>query len=62
MNNINVFNASRRNMPSILVIDDKDSMRTMLSQTLQEEGFQVDTVEGGQKGLELVASKVMIWP
>ncbi len=44
-------------MPSILVIDDKDSMRTMLSQTLQEEGFQVDAVEGGQKGLELARLK-----
>ncbi|MCP4703995.1 MAG: sigma-54-dependent Fis family transcriptional regulator [candidate division Zixibacteria bacterium] len=44
-------------MPSILVIDDKDSMRTMLSQTLQEEGFQVDAVEGGPKGLELARLK-----
>lgn len=44
-------------MPSILVIDDKDSMRTMLLQTLQEEGFQVDAVEGGAKGLELARLK-----
>ncbi len=44
-------------MPSILVIDDKDSIRTMLTKTLQEEGFQVDAVEGGQKGLELARLK-----
>ncbi len=44
-------------MPSILVIDDKDSMRTMLSRTLQEEGFQVDAVEGGPRGLELARLK-----
>ena len=29
-------------MPSILVIDDKESMRTMLSNVLTEEGYQVD--------------------
>jgi len=44
-------------MPSILVIDDKNSMRTMLSRTLQEEGFQVDAVEGGPRGLELARLK-----
>ncbi len=44
-------------MPSIFVIDDKDSMRTMLSQTLKEEGFQVDAVEGGLKGIELARLK-----
>ncbi len=54
---IMVFGIEGANMPSILVIDDKDSMRTMLSQTLQEEGFQVDAVEGGPKGLELARLK-----
>lgn len=44
-------------MPSILVIDDKDSMRTMLSQTLLEEGYQVDVVEGGKKALDLARLK-----
>ncbi len=44
-------------MPSILVIDDKDSMRTMLSQTLHEEGYQVDVVEEGKKALELARLK-----
>lgn len=44
-------------MPSILVIDDKESMRTMLSQALTEEGYQVDTVEDGRKGLDLARIK-----
>ncbi len=44
-------------MPSILVIDDKDSMRTMLSQTLSDEGYQVDVVEAGNKALDLARLK-----
>ncbi len=44
-------------MPSILVIDDKDSMRTMLSQTLMEEGYQVDAVEDGKKAIDLARLK-----
>ncbi|SYZ72448.1 Acetoacetate metabolism regulatory protein AtoC [Candidatus Zixiibacteriota bacterium] len=44
-------------MPSILVIDDKDSMRTMLSQTLMEEGYQVDAVEDGKKAIDLAKLK-----
>ncbi len=44
-------------MPSILVIDDKDSMRTMLSQALGDEGYQVDTAGNGKKGLELARFK-----
>lgn len=44
-------------MPSILVVDDKDSMRTMLSQALSDEGYQVDAVEGGKKALDLARLK-----
>lgn len=44
-------------MPSILVIDDKDSMRTMLSQALSDDGYQVDTAGNGKKGLELARFK-----
>jgi len=40
-------------MSSILVIDDKDSMRDMLAQTLASEGHQVDTAPDGKAGLEL---------
>lgn len=44
-------------MPNILVVDDKDSMRSMLSQTLAEEGHRVDAAEDGKKALDLVANK-----
>jgi DNA-binding NtrC family response regulator len=44
-------------MPSILVVDDKDSMRTMLMQALREEGYQVDAVEGGKKAVDLARLK-----
>ena len=44
-------------MPNILVVDDKDSMRTMLTQTLAEEGYRVDSAEDGKKALDLVANK-----
>ncbi len=44
-------------MPSVLVIDDKDSMRQMLSKTLESEGYQVDTVKDGEGGLEKAREK-----
>ncbi|UCD18019.1 MAG: sigma-54-dependent Fis family transcriptional regulator, partial [Candidatus Zixiibacteriota bacterium] len=44
-------------MPSILVVDDKDSMRTMLSQTLVEEGYLVDAVEDGKRAVDLAKLK-----
>lgn len=44
-------------MPSILVIDDKESMRTMLSNVLTEEGYQVDAASGGKEGLDLARVK-----
>ncbi len=44
-------------MPNILVVDDKDSMRNMLAETLAEEGHRVDAVDDGQKALDLVRNK-----
>ncbi len=44
-------------MPNILVVDDKDSMRNMLTETLTEEGHRVDSAASGQKALELVRLK-----
>lgn len=44
-------------MPNILVVDDKDSMRNMLQQTLLDEGYRVDAVPDGKKALELVQLK-----
>lgn len=39
-------------MSSILVIDDKDSMREMVSQTLAEEGYTVESAANGPEGIE----------
>ena len=44
-------------MPNILVVDDKDSMRNMLTETLLEEGHRVDSAENGRKALDLVHNK-----
>ena len=44
-------------MPNILVVDDKDSMRNMLVETLMDEGHRVDAAEDGKKALDLVRNK-----
>jgi len=44
-------------MSSILVIDDKDSMRKMVSQTLAEEGYLVDSAPNGPEGIEKARAK-----
>jgi len=44
-------------MSSILVIDDKKSMRDMLTQNLAAEGFDVDSVSSGTSGLELARKR-----
>ena len=44
-------------MPNILIVDDKDSMRNMLTETLTEEGYRVDMADDGKKALDLVRNK-----
>ncbi len=44
-------------MPNILVVDDKDSMRSMLTETLHEEGYRVDSASSGKKALDLIQNK-----
>ena len=44
-------------MPNILIVDDKDSMRNMLTDTLTEEGYRVDNANDGKKALDLVRNK-----
>jgi len=39
-------------MPSVLIVDDKDSLRDMLAQTLSLEGYDVDTAEDGQQAIK----------
>lgn len=44
-------------MASILIIEDKESMRKMLSKTLETEGFEVDSFADGQEALNKVKEK-----
>lgn len=44
-------------MANILVVDDKDSMRNMLTETLIEEGHRVDSASDGRKAVDLVRNK-----
>jgi DNA-binding NtrC family response regulator len=44
-------------MPSVLVIEDKDSMRDMLSKSLEAEGYEVETAKDGEGGLEKAREK-----
>jgi DNA-binding NtrC family response regulator len=44
-------------MPSVLVIEDKDSMRDMLSKTLEAEGYEVETATDGESGVERASEK-----
>jgi len=44
-------------MPNILVVEDKDSMRNMLHETLTEEGYRVDSAINGKQAFDLVSNK-----
>ncbi len=44
-------------MPSILVIEDKDSMQRMLTDTLESEGYDVDAASDGQTGIGKARNK-----
>lgn len=44
-------------MPNILVVEDKDSMRNMLYDTLTEEGHRVDAAADGRQAIDLVSNK-----
>lgn len=44
-------------MSSVLVIDDKDSMRKMLALTLTEEGYEVETAADGNAGVKLARER-----
>lgn len=44
--------------PRILVIDDEDNMRHMLSVMLLRQGYQVDSAENGTQGLDCLLQKV----
>jgi len=44
-------------MSSVLVIDDKESVRQMLSKTLESEGYEVDVAPDGMDGLRKAKEK-----
>jgi len=44
-------------MPSILVIEDKESMQQMLTDTLESEGYEVDAASDGQTGIGKARNK-----
>jgi DNA-binding response OmpR family regulator len=39
----------------ILVVDDEEQICSLLTQMLEHEGFEVDTAENGEQGLDFVA-------
>ncbi|RUM37007.1 MAG: response regulator [Desulfobulbus sp.] len=43
-------------MKRILVVDDEEQIRSLLTQMLEHENFEVDTAENGEQGLTLVAN------
>jgi CheY-like chemotaxis protein len=43
---------ARKMKPSILLVDDDEIIRKALSNTLQEEGFSIDTAQDGTQALE----------
>jgi DNA-binding NtrC family response regulator len=42
----------------ILVVDDEAQIRTMLTQMLEQEGYEVQTAENGEDGFNLVRRQV----
>lgn len=45
-------------LSQILIIDDEDNLRHMLSAMLSRQGYRVDTAENGAEGLRLLGEKV----
>ena len=44
-------------MIRILVVDDEEQIRSMLTQMLEHEGFEVDTAENGEAGMNLISRR-----
>jgi len=49
------MNISDRSEQHVLVVDDEENMRHMLSALLKREGYRVDTAENGQVALSMVS-------
>jgi excisionase family DNA binding protein len=49
----------RRKKPCVLVVDDEESIRTLISRFLEPNGFRVLLAKGGETGLALVNSETI---
>lgn len=47
-------------MKNILVIEDDKKMREGLREILEDERYNVDSVENGQVGLDVIKKKILI--
>jgi CheY-like chemotaxis protein len=43
--------------PKVLIVDDEEPLRTVLSSELASEGYQVETAADGDEAIELVQSR-----
>ncbi len=44
-------------MPTILIVDDELNIRTLYSEFLKQNGYEVELAENGEKALEIARSK-----
>ena len=51
---MNTRSNNRTNSNAILIIDDEQSILNLLSKSLTKNGYKVDTVENGEKGIEKI--------
>ena len=49
------MNEAAETVPSLLVVDDDDSMRALLKKLMESDGYRVTTADSGQNALELAA-------
>lgn len=48
-------------MAKILIIDDERSIRNTLREILEYEDYEVEDVDNGVDGLQLIEKKTMTW-
>jgi hypothetical protein len=53
--------AGSDSLPRILIIDDESAIRESLETLLSMEGYDVDSAENGELGLERIADSPSIW-
>ena len=48
-----------KNKISILIVDDEEMMRNLLSKILSKEGYQINTAADGYEGLDILRSRAV---